>query len=94
LSEVSCGYHERKLAKVAPGRGAHGADFIGLLRLDRFRRRHPRVTVTTAEFRGGWDATIPLEDDGERFLHRADLEQLLDDAETICDGGDPRARPD
>jgi hypothetical protein len=62
------------------------------VRLARFRRRHPGIIVTTAEF-SGWNATIPLEC-GERFLHRAELGQLLDDAESICAGGDPRAHPD
>jgi hypothetical protein len=77
---------------AAAGRTTHGTDIFGRVRLARFRRSHPRVTVTTAEF-SGWDATIPL-DGGERFLHRDDLAVLLDDAETICDGGEARAQPD
>ena len=64
-----------------------------LIRLDEFRDEHPGVVVTMDGFRDGWNATIPLRD-GERFLHRSDLAGLLDDAEIICAGGDPRARPD
>jgi hypothetical protein len=64
------------------------------LRLEEFRRQHPGAVISEAEFSSGWDATIPLDGDGERFLHRGDLASLLDDAETVCDGGDPRARPD
>lgn len=64
-----------------------------LTRLDSFRAEHPGIIVGESEFRDGWDASIPL-CDGERFLHRHDLRALLDDAESICAGGDPKARPD
>jgi len=64
-----------------------------LIRLDEFRDEHPGVVVGKSGFRSGWNARFPLRD-GERFLHRADLTYLLDDAEIICAGGDPRAHPD
>jgi hypothetical protein len=78
---------------MASGRDAGGGLDRQLIRLDAFRAGHPGVIVGEAEF-SGWDATIPLDGDGERFLHRDDLAVLLDDAEAICGGGDPRAHPD
>ena len=77
----------------APWRGAGGKFPEQLARLDEFRGEHPGVLISEGEFRDGWDASIPLEDDGERVLHRNGLERLLDDAESILAGGDPRARP-
>ena len=50
------------------------------------------AAVVCGDF-GGWDASLPLTDGGERFLHRHELEELLDDAEEIAAGGDPRANP-
>ena len=47
-----------------------------VLRLAAFRARHPRVCVTPGEF-GTWEARIP-EPDGERFVCRHLLVQLLD----------------
>ena len=76
----------------APWRGAGGKFPDQLVRLDEFRGEHPGVLISEGEFRDGWDASIPLEDDGERVLHRNGLERLLDDAESILAGGDPRAR--
>ena len=45
-------------------------------RLAAFRARHPRVSVSPGEF-GTWEARIP-EPDGERFVCRHRLVQLLD----------------
>jgi hypothetical protein len=78
---------------MAAGNAAGGLHPDQLTRLDSFRDEHPGVIVGMDEFRDGWDARIPLRD-GERFLHRDDLRALLDDAETICAGGDARAKPD
>jgi hypothetical protein len=47
-----------------------------LKRLAAFRNRHPRVSVRPGEF-GTWEALIP-EPDGERFVCRHLLGQLLD----------------
>lgn len=79
---------------MTPGRGVGGCCPDQLARLDEFRDGHPGILIGRDEFRDGWDATIPLDGDGERFLHRRDLAGLLDDAESICAGGDPKARPD
>jgi hypothetical protein len=79
---------------MTAGRAVGGYHPEQRMRLARFRRRHPGIDVRPAEFSDGWDAVIPLADDGERFLHRADLGLLLDDTETICAGGEARARPD
>jgi hypothetical protein len=78
---------------VAAGRAAGGYYPDQRVRLDEFRDDHPGIAVCESEFRDGWDADIPLDGGGERFLHRRDLEQCLDDAEDILAGGDPRARP-
>ena len=47
-----------------------------VLRLAAFRARHPRVSVSSGEF-GTWEARIP-EGNGERFVCRHHLSQLLD----------------
>jgi hypothetical protein len=73
--------------------GAGGSYPEQLVRLDEFRDGHPGVRIGHDEF-GGWEASIPLQGDGERFLARGDLGQLLDDADDILAGGDPRASPD
>ncbi len=78
---------------MAPGNGAGGRYLDQLMRLCRFRRRHPGVDVGRSKV-DGWDAAIPLQGDGLRCLHRGSLTALLDDAETILAGGDARARPD
>jgi|HubBroStandDraft_1064217.scaffolds.fasta_scaffold323748_1 hypothetical protein len=70
--------------------GGHHPDQFA--RLDEFRAGHPGAVIGEGDF-GGWDASLPLTDGGERFLHRHELEELLDDAEEIAAGGDPRANP-
>ena len=77
---------------VAAGRAAGGKYPDQRVRLDEFRDDHPGIAVCESEFRDGWDADIPLDGGGERFLHRGDLAALLDDTESILAGGDPRAR--
>jgi hypothetical protein len=78
---------------MAPGHGAGGQYPEQLVRLDEFREEHPGILIGHDEF-GGWEASIPLHGDGERFLARGDLGQLLDDAREVLAGGDPRANPD
>jgi hypothetical protein len=46
-------------------------------RLRQFRSAHPDVVVEKGEF-GTWQARIPEENGGERFVCRHGLEQLLD----------------
>ena len=49
-----------------------------LLRLAAFRRHHPGVIIGRAEFRGGWEATIPLPRDGLGYFAPRPLGDLLD----------------
>jgi hypothetical protein len=53
-------------------------------RLAAFRARHPRVSVSPGEF-GTWEARIP-EPDGERFVCRHRLVQLLDRLDALLGG--------
>lgn len=55
-----------------------------LKRLAAFRDRHPGVSVKPGEF-GTWEARIP-EPDGERFVCRHLLGQLLDKLDTLLGG--------
>ena len=77
---------------MAAGRVAGGTDPEQLMRLDRFRRTHRNAVIKHNEF-GDWEAVIQR-GNRERFLARPSLHWLLDDAETIYAGGDPRAHPD
>ena len=49
-----------------------------LMRLAAFRRHHPEVIISRAEFRGGWEARIPLPRDGEGYFSPRPLGDLLD----------------
>jgi len=77
---------------MAPGHGAGGSNRISSCG-SMSSRRHPGVRIGHDEF-GGWEASIPLQGDGERFLARGDLGQLLDDADDILAGRRPAASPD
>jgi hypothetical protein len=48
-----------------------------LMRLAAFRRHHPGVVIGRADF-GGWEARIPLKDDGEGVFAPRPLSDLLD----------------
>ena len=76
---------------MTPGRAVGGTDPEQLMRLDKFRRMHRNAVVKENEF-GDWEAIIQ-QGSRERFLARHHLAWLLDDAETIYAGGDPRAHP-
>jgi hypothetical protein len=49
-----------------------------LARLAQFRASHPGVLVYRADFGGGWEAKVPLEDDGRGHYSPRSLPDLLD----------------
>ena len=55
-----------------------GGPVMPLMRLAAFRRHHPEVIISRAEFRGGWEARIPLPRDGEGYFSPRPLGDLLD----------------
>jgi len=60
-----------------------------LLRLDRFRHRHPHILIAEADF-GAWEARIPQRN-GEHVKvsprEEGGLRGLLDDLEDLLDTG-------
>jgi hypothetical protein len=56
-----------------------------LMRLADFRRHHPAVVIGRAEFRGGWDAKVPLPCDGRGYFAPRPLGDLLDALEEELD---------
>jgi hypothetical protein len=60
-----------------------------LARLAAFRSTHPGVVIRKAEFRAGWEATVPLPRDGSGYFAPRPLAQLLDALEEELDGIPP-----
>lgn len=71
---------------MAASRGCRGVVMPErLLHLSAFRRRHPSVVIGQAEFGAGWEARIPLADDGLGYFSPRPLEDLLDALEEELD---------
>ena len=49
-----------------------------IMRLVAFRQDHPDVIIRRAEFRAGWEATVPLPRDGRGYFSPRPLGLLLD----------------
>ena len=55
------------------------------MRLAAFRASHPGVLIARAEFRAGWEATVPLPGDGSGYFSPRPLRDLLDALEEELD---------
>ena len=62
-----------------------------IMRLAEFRENHPPpdVVIGRVEFRGGWDATVRLPDDGRGYFAPRPLGDLLDALEEELDAEPP-----
>ncbi len=56
-----------------------------IMRLSEFRSSHPDVLIRRAEFRAGWEATVPLPRDGLGYFAPRPLGDLLDALEEELD---------